>query len=59
MVREYFPKWNVLKLIFCFLEWTIPGPFFLYFRLFSTVDSKQMFNKNFADGWIRTADLLS
>ena len=35
------------------------GPFlafFLYFCLFNTVDSKQMFN-NFADDWIQTADL--
>ena len=26
-------------------KWAIPGLFFLYFRLFNTVDSKQMFNK--------------
>ena len=32
--------------------------FFLYFRLFNTVESKQMFNIIFvADDWIRTADL--
>ena len=30
-------------------KWAIPGPFFLYFRLFNTVDSKQMFNVNFVD----------
>ena len=35
----------------------IPGLFFLYFRLFNTVDSKQMFNINLADDWIRTVDL--
>ena len=35
----------------------IPGLFFLYFRLFNTVDRKQMFRRNFADDWIRTADL--
>ena len=28
-----------------FLNWAIPGLFFLYFRLFNTVDSKQLFNK--------------
>ena len=27
-----------------FLKWAISGLFFLYFRLFNTVDSKQMFN---------------
>ena len=32
-------------------------PLFLYFRLFNTVDSKQMFNKIFANGHIQTADL--
>ena len=33
-------------------------PLFLYFRLFNTVgDSKKMFNVNFAEVWIRTADL--
>ena len=26
-------------------KWAIPGLFFHYFRLFSTVESKQMFNK--------------
>ena len=31
-------------------------PLFLYFHLFNTVDSKQIFNMNFADDWIRTAD---
>ena len=40
-----------------FQKWAIPGLFFLYFRLFNTVDSKQMFNINFADDWIRTVDL--
>ena len=28
-----------------FFKWAISGLFFLYFRLFNTVDSKQMFNK--------------
>ena len=28
-------------------KWAIPGLSFLYFRLFNTVDSKQMFNINF------------
>ena len=35
-------------------------PLFIYFRLFNTVDSKQvykMFNINFTYDWIRTADL--
>ena len=32
-------------------------PLFLYFHLFNTVDSKQMFNLNFADDWIRNAAL--
>ena len=32
-------------------------PLFLYFRLFDTVDSKQMFNIKFPDDWIRTKDL--
>ena len=26
-------------------KWAIPGLFFIYFRLFNTVDNKQMFNK--------------
>ena len=31
---------------FLFLKkWAIPGLFFIYFRLFNTVDNKQMFNK--------------
>ena len=30
---------------FVFLKWAIPGLFFVYFCLFITVDSKQMFNK--------------
>ena len=37
--------------------WAIPGLFFDLFCLFNTVDSKQMFNKDFADDWIRSADL--
>ena len=28
------------------LKWAIPGLFFLYFRLFNTVDSKQIFDKS-------------
>ena len=28
-----------------FKKWAIPGLFFIYFRLFNTVDNKQMFNK--------------
>ena len=32
-------------------------PLFLDFRLFNTVDSKQTFNINFANDWIRTTDL--
>ena len=40
-----------------FFKLAIPGLFFLYFCLFSTVDSKQMFNINFANDWILTADL--
>ena len=38
-------------------KWAISGLFFLYFLLFNTVDRKQMFNINFADDWIRIADL--
>ena len=31
--------------MFCFYKkWAIPGIFFLYFRLFNTVDGKQMFD---------------
>ena len=33
-------------------RWAVPGLFFLYFRLFNTAESKQMFNINFADDWI-------
>ena len=40
-----------------FFKLAIPGLCFLYFRLFNTVDSKQMFKLNFADDWILTADL--
>ena len=32
-------------------------PLFRYFRLFYAVHSKQMFNLNFADDWIRAAGL--
>ena len=28
-----------------FKKWAIPGLFFIYFRLFNTVDNKQMLNK--------------
>ena len=36
----------------------IPGLFLFIFEfLVPTVDSKQMFNINFADDWIRTLDL--
>ena len=34
------------------LIFEIPGLFFLYFRLFITVDSKLMLNINFADACI-------
>ena len=30
-----------------FFKWGLPGLFFLYFCLFNTVDSKQMFNIHF------------
>ena len=43
-------------IIGCFLK----GPFsasFSLFRLFNTVDRKQMFNINIANDWIQTADL--
>ena len=30
---------------FFFKKWAIPGLFFIYFRLFNTVDNKQMLNK--------------
>ena len=39
-----------------FKKWAIPGLIFLYFRLFNTVDSNKC-SINFADDWIRTADL--
>ena len=32
-------------------------PLFLYFCLFNTVESTQMFNMNFDNEWIRTAEL--
>ena len=35
----------------------MPGLFYIYFRLFNTVDSNQMFNINFTNDWIRTMDL--
>ena len=41
-----------------FFKWAIPGLFFLYFRLFNTVDSFQC-TINFADDWIRTANLVA
>ena len=37
----------------------ISGLIFLYFRLFNTIDSKLMFNINFADDWIRTVDVFN
>ena len=37
--------------------WATPGLFFLYFRLFQYSWQKTIFNKNFADVSIRTADL--
>ena len=36
---------NLLLFTFIF-KWVIPGLFFLYFRLFNTVDCKQMFDKS-------------
>ena len=39
-----------------FKKWAIPGLIFLYFRLFNTVDRNKC-SINFADDWIRTADL--
>ena len=41
----------------CFLQMGHSRPLFLYIRLFNAVDSKQMFNINFANDWIRTANL--
>ena len=39
-----------------FLSWQLPA-YFSFLRLFQSVDRKQMFNVNFADDWIRAADL--
>ena len=36
-----------------FFKWAFPGPLFLYFRLFDTVNVQY----KFCDDWIRTADL--
>ena len=43
-------------ILFC-LSLFLNGPLFLYFRLFNSVDRKQLFNIKLADGWIRTVDL--
>ena len=40
-----------------FWKWAISSSLFLYFRLFNSVESKQMFNINYANDWIRTMDL--
>ena len=50
-------RYRLLQSVFTYKKWDIPGLFFFFFRLFNTVDSKQMFNINFADDWIRSADL--
>ena len=42
---------------FFLLKMDHSGHLFLYFRLFNSVDSKQMFNINNADDWIQTSDL--
>ena len=49
-----------LDRLFCaeFFKVGHSGPLFVYFRLFNTGDSKQMFNKNFADDWISKATAL-
>ena len=50
------PQKRELKINFAFhfiyvdpfyFQWAIPGLFFFFFRLFNTVDSKEMFNINF------------
>ena len=41
-----------------FFKWPNPGLFFLYFRLFNTVDRKCLIYI-FADDWIQTTDLWS
>ena len=46
---------TVVKVVFI-LKLAISGLFFLYLRLFITVDSKHMFDLKFAHDWIRTAD---
>ena len=38
-------------------KWAIPALFFLYLRLFNSVEIKQMFNIIFANDWNRTVDL--
>ena len=40
----------------CF-KWVIPNLFLLYFRLFYTAEINKVFNKNFDDDWIGSADL--
>ena len=44
---------NQWPIIYNFFKWTF-RPLYLYFCLFNTFGSKQMFNVNFADGWIQT-----
>ena len=52
-------KKNLNNLIeqYFLLKWAIPGHS-LFFCIFNTVDSKQMFKINFADDCIRTATIL-
>ena len=46
-----------LSLLLSLLKMGYSRPLFLYFRLFNTVHSTQMFNLKFAIDWIRTVDL--
>ena len=50
-------KFHAIFLSLAFLKIAHCRPLFLYFCLFNTVESKQMFNTNFAENCIRTADI--
>ena len=49
-------SWPVLEKIYI-LNRPFQASFFIYFRLFNTVDSKQMPGISFENNWIQTVDL--
>ena len=55
--QKFTSLWQIYDGLFLFFKMGRSRPLFLYFRLFNAVESKQMFNMNFINDWIRTADV--